>query len=498
VGLLNVGIRLVVIAALTLALTWSLHALAFAHARRFEKTHWTERARALWPLRSMMSFAAIGVAFVAALAVQSPPVPRPLFAAPLLGLIAAVIAGSLAWWPRLALDVKLGALTRPRSHLREALGVSLLFFPFVWVLAGLLLTDLGDEPFGIALGAGAGAVALALTGLGATALLARELGLLLPASKQVDEAVARAARKLERGAPRAFELEWGRASAAALPVLGWVLFTRRALDVLDDAELEAVALHEISQLRESRWEKAFHVLGQLTTLPLAIGVLYAEARSIRGLVYGTTATTLLFYFYGVLNRRIEQRAEAAGHQGSERDYAAALEALYRANLTPAVLRSHSHASLYERSIEAGKTPEYPRPAAPRSSLRYLALPILPLLYLSYVTATDLVASTPSNPEHADTAQLYVGIALGNDEAEQVLTARWAKEGRSEDALSQLRSTARFGEPDWRWSRIFFLEMQRGNCAGALQTLDALSLADPSAGQFDAMWKARCGRSLEDP
>ncbi len=496
VGLVNVGIRLLLVAALTLALTWSLHALALAYARRFERVHWTERARSLWPLRGMMSFAAVGVAFVAALAVQNPPVPRPLagVGAPLLGLLAAVIAATFAWWPRLALDVKLGALAPPRSHLREALGVSLLFFPFVWVLAAVLITDLGDEPFGIALGTILAGVALVLIGLGATALLARELGLLLPASKRAEDAVARAARSVGRSTPRAFELEWGRANAAALPVLGWVLFTRRALDVLDDTELEAVAAHEIVHLRESGAKKIAHVLGQLTTLPLVVGVLYAQGGSVHGLVYGTAATTLLFFSYGVWNRRLEQSSDREAHRASEPSYAAALEALYRANLAPAVLRSHSHASLYDRLLEAGKTPDYQRPRAPRSSLRYLALPILPLLYLGYVATRDVVAGAAPNPEQADTKQLYAGMALGSDDAEQELTARWAKAGRTEDALSQLRSTARFGEADWRWSRIFFLEMQRGNCAGAFHALQSLTEGEPSLGEFEKFWRARCDES----
>ncbi len=207
VGLANVGIRLVVVAALTLALTWSLQALVLRYARRLDGKNWTERARALWPLRNMMSYAAVALAFAAALVVQRPVLPSDLIGANGLGLFAAAVAGSLAWWPRLELDVKLGAMARPRSHLREALGVSLLFFPFVWVLGALLLVDLGDKPFGVELGTIAATTALVFTGLGAAAPLSRELGLLLPASKRLEEAVGRAARRLECPAPRAFELE---------------------------------------------------------------------------------------------------------------------------------------------------------------------------------------------------------------------------------------------------------------------------------------------------
>jgi Zn-dependent protease with chaperone function len=490
VGLVNLGIRLVVVAALTLALTWLLHALLLRYARRFDALHWTERARALWPLRNMMSFAAVGVAFIAALIVQTPPLPRQVLSAPTLALLAAAVAASLAWWPRLELDVKLGAMSRPRSHLREALGVSLLFFPFVWLLAALLLIDLGDKPFGIALGTVTATVALVSTGLGAAALLARELGLLVPASKRLEGAVARAAQSLGQPAPRAFELEWSRANAAALPLLGWVLFTRRALDVLDDAQVEAIAAHEIVHVGEARGVKALRVFGQLATLPLVLGILYAQAGSIRGLVYGTAATAVAFFGYGIAIRRLEQRADAGAHQAAEHSYAAALEALYRANLAPAVMRSHSHPSLYDRLVAAGKTPDYPRPSQPRQLLRYLALPILPLLYAGYIGATELVARAAPNPVSARPERLELGIALGNESAEEALTASWAKQGRESDALRQLRTTARYGYGEWRWSRIFFLEMQRGNCDGAFEAL--LALKDPSRSEFEPAFRAQCG------
>jgi Zn-dependent protease with chaperone function len=497
VGLANVGIRLLVVAALTLGLTWSLHALVLRYARRLDGLHWTERARALWPFRNMMSFAAIGLGFVAALAVQRPALPSDVLGVAGLGVLAAAVAGSLAWWPRLELDVKLGAMSRPRSHPREALGVSLLFFPFVWILAALLLADLGDKPFGVELGTVAATAALVLTGLGAAAFLARELGLLLPASQRLEGAVARAARRLERPAPRAFELEWSRANAAALPILGWVLFSRRALDVLDDEQIKAIAAHEIVHVGESRGTRVFRVFGQLATLPLVIGVLEAQAGALHELLYGAAATALLFLAYGVTMRRLEQRAGSGEHRATNPSYAAALEALYRANLAPAVLRSYAHASLYERLIEAGKTPDYARPLPPRGWLRYLALPILPLFYWGYTAAMGLAAHSAPNSAEADTDRLYVAMALGNEDAEEALTARWAKAGRAEDALSQLRTTARFGDADWRWSRIFFLEMQRNNCAGALQALQSISAEDPSLGGFEKIWKAECDRAPRD-
>jgi Zn-dependent protease with chaperone function len=493
VGLVNAGLRLLVVAVLSLALTWALHALVLRRARRFDGAHWAARARALWPLRNMMSFAAVAVTVVSALLVTSRPSTREVLSAPQLGLFAGVLAGSLAWSPRLELDVKLGALSRPRGHLREALGVSLLFFPLVWLLAAVLLANLGGEPYGIALGTVASAVGLLLTGLGAGSFLARELGLLTTASERLRAAVTRAAANLGRTAPRAFELEWGRANAAALPTLGWVVVTRRALEVLDDERLEAIVAHEIAHLTESPRVKAFRVVGQLAALPLLIGILYAQAGSFEGLLYGTLLTVLGLFAHGVVNRRLERRADANAHQASESSYAAALEALYRANLTPAVLRSHSHPSLYDRLLAAGRTPDYERPAPPRAWLRYLAVPIVPLFYLGYVAATDVVAGAAPDPETADTVGLHLGTALGNEESESVLTARWVQAGRIDEALAQLRATARPKSGDVRFHRIFVLEMERGNCPGALEALRAVSEGEPSLGlDFEAAYRERCG------
>jgi hypothetical protein len=238
--------------------------------------------------------------------------------------------------------------------------------------------------------------------------------------------------------------------------------------------------------------KLFRVAGQLSMLPLVIGILVAQAGSLPGLLYGTAAAALLFLAYGVTIRRLEQRADSGPQKAADRSYPAALEALYRANLTPAVLRSYSHASLYERLIEAGRTPDYARPLPPRNWLRYLALPILPLFYLGYTASTGLVAHSAPNPAEADTERLYLGMALGNDDAERALTARWVKAGRGDDALSQLRTTARYGEVDWRWSRIFFLEMQRLNCAGAHEALQGLDMAEPTSIDLGELWKAECG------
>ena len=69
-----------------------------------------------------------------------------------------------------------------------------------------------------------------------------------------------------------------------------------------------------------------------------------------------------------LSRRMEHQADAraAEAQASAGVYARALERLYETNLLPAVQASKrtTHPDLYDRMIQAGLNPDYPRPAPP--------------------------------------------------------------------------------------------------------------------------------------
>jgi hypothetical protein len=73
---------------------------------------------------------------------------------------------------------------------------------------------------------------------------------------------------------------------------------------------------------------------------------------------------------------MEERADKAGkaHEGEPGVYARALEKLYRSNLMPAVMRQKRavHPHLYDRMLEAGVTPEFPRPKPPSRMMSLLA------------------------------------------------------------------------------------------------------------------------------
>ena len=88
-----------------------------------------------------------------------------------------------------------------------------------------------------------------------------------------------------------------------------------------------------------------------------------------------------------LYRRMEDVADASAltHQHGEGSYASALEKLYAANLTPAVLSGDSRAypHLYDRLVAAGVSPTVPRPPIP-STHRYRAAVIVSFATLGLV------------------------------------------------------------------------------------------------------------------
>jgi hypothetical protein len=158
------------------------------------------------------------------------------------------------------------------------------------------------------------------------------------------------------------------ANAFAFVWTGDLLFTRRLVDLLDDAELQTVALHELAHVAEPMKVRILRT--SLAPLICALGL----ARVVHDL-WGNLAMIALFILplIGVvfgrhLAHRMEHHADAAARPEGDDTlaYASALEKLYRYNAIPVVLagRGLSHPHLYDRLAAAGATPDYPRPAPP--------------------------------------------------------------------------------------------------------------------------------------
>ena len=213
-----------------------------------------------------------------------------------------------------------------------------------------------------------GGVVLCAMALASGLPVLRLLRLAWPAGERVRGAVERAAGRMTAAVPPSFEVAWSMANAFALPTTGRLVFSTRLLEVLDDAQLAAVAAHELEHLREPLRVR----LSRLAGLPLLIGlgalVPVVEHAGVPGLVLLVGSLYLIGIIAGHTLLRMEVRADAAAH-GAEADpgvYGAALTRLYEVNLTPAVLsnRRRSHPALYDRLVAAGTPPPYPRPAPP--------------------------------------------------------------------------------------------------------------------------------------
>lgn len=174
-------------------------------------------------------------------------------------------------------------------------------------------------------------------------------------------------------APRNFVLESASANAFAFQGLGAIGYTSAALDIMSDEELLAIAIHEISHLREGPLDKASRFIplalffAYLACIPLIEAVSHPAVIAAGFLVL----IAVTKFIRGKISTRLEKRADSLVSE-STRDsggaaYAAALEKLYRHNLAPATLsgKHNSHPDLYDRMLEAGVTPSFERPKPPK-------------------------------------------------------------------------------------------------------------------------------------
>ena len=243
------------------------------------------------------------------------------------------------------------------------------------------------------------AIAIALIGLmallsvnlfGMTRVLCR-IGLAWPASPRLLAAASEASEKMDLTLAAVYEIDIASANAFALAVPKQVVFTRRALEVLDHEQLVAVCCHEIAHIAEPPKVKMIRIASSLLIFPLGLGNLAYTRFGEEGIFM----LVAIVFFAGVrlraLRRRMETTADTAAHQ-HESDkgvYAAALEQIYRASNVPAVLsKKRAHPDLYDRMMSAGVTPSYQRPAPPVVRRTYVSLALCLALLVGFGFAFD--------------------------------------------------------------------------------------------------------------
>jgi Zn-dependent protease with chaperone function len=453
-----------------------------------EDAPWCERTRIGHPTRIVATFTPFlaGGVFAGVLSVVLGPaaaLPRPA----LVGLAgfagyAGGLVASLRWQRRLTGE-RMGLL----AALGGAVGSVLVLAP-IWVaLAAMLLLVRAEWSLATFTGLAIGVAGTLAGGVWAGVPLARLLGLLRPASPRVAAAVARAAQATGVEPAAVFELGLPVANAAALPIPRWLFFTRRAVEGLSDAQIEAIAAHELGHVSEPAAVKATRVAGSLALLPVGAAIALIERFGpLYGLAAAYAGALAVALPVLLVRRRMEDRADAVahGHEGEPGVYARALERLYRLNHMPAVgwRKRGVHAHLYDRLVAAGVEPGYPRPAPPSGvrlgagigSGALLLMATLPFLVVPRITLYALGLDVETR------ALASVALVGGTGHDFQNLGHLLAAEGRFADGAAAL-AVAEDLEP-WRYDvtarRALYLA-SAGRCAearGALATARAVARA----------------------
>jgi Zn-dependent protease with chaperone function len=212
---------------------------------------------------------------------------------------------------------------------------------------------------------------------GGAAWLARGAGLLKPARSSLRLVVEAAVRSVDSSvsAAKVYEMQFAGSNAMALPLLRWVVFTSAAVERLERRALGAILAHELAHLDEPLTIKLLRVgMGAAMALPIAFVPAFSE-NPVVGFLYGLALFTIIGGAMRSLWRYLERRADkrAREHEHHEGAYAAALERIYQLNWADAGVASATHPSLYDRLVQAGAPPNYPRPPAAARGPRLLAL-----------------------------------------------------------------------------------------------------------------------------
>jgi Zn-dependent protease with chaperone function len=385
---------------------------------RARGAHWTERAR--------LYFTSTGSRFLPSawlygcMAFVSPWTASELSAVPEAWIDLAWILGMYAAWfllDRIRHRIATGQRVPSGAGLREFLLTLIVRQPLlILALAVLYSGRHADGALRTGLFVAIGLL-YALAAVGAGIWLARILRLTVPAPAALD-ALARGCALRTGISLRGVDVWPGRwANAFALPWIGRIGVTTRTLELLDESQLESVLLHELGHLNEP-WH--WRVLRALPALFL-LGLLLAAA----SIDFSAGALVALVLGGGVLHfsvlrfmRRAEERADrhANAHAVADAAYGRALERLYEANLTPAVMpRGHTHPHLYDRMLAARVTPDYPRPDPPSNArTKWFVIGML-------ITLVAPLIALAKYAEHAalqrsDQPSLYWRAALSLDAA----------------------------------------------------------------------------------
>ncbi len=329
-------------------------------------------------------------------------------------------------------------------------------------------------PGALALGAVALAVMYAL-GLGHGSTLARSVGLLRTpdarTQRVLDEAAAKAGRR-----PRDLLIApVTSANVYTFAALDRVVLTAPAAEILDDAELSALFGHALAHL-----DAAATLVHRRTAASLLLAVPFVFARPLvthLGVLgfYGTLVAAVVAL---VALRRFTaydfQSADrfATAREGAPGTYARTLARVYEFNLVPAVLaqKNPARAHLYDRMLDAGITPDVPRPAPPRAGRAVVAsLALTVLSAMGGLAAVDAIREARPDDDTARLALVGLTNGRGATLSDLALDTWRRNDAARSEALYALAAEA---DPHNTFvlTNLSIVQSNRGRCVEARATL----------------------------
>ena len=201
----------------------------------------------------------------------------------------------------------------------------------------------------------------------------RKLGLFLPPPERLQNIVRDTAAKMNVSVRGLWLMRSFAAQAYAVPPVKILLFTERLMQTLSDDEIAAVCAHELAHLTEARSEYYKRYVQWLMFLPWLFFKPLVHLFSLFGYLFLVFTTAGVPRLYRAISRKLDARADEMA-TATERDlgtYARALARIYEDNLLPAVTAKRgTHPHLYDRLLDAGVTPDFPRPAGANSTTWY--------------------------------------------------------------------------------------------------------------------------------
>ncbi|MEZ0296498.1 MAG: M48 family metalloprotease, partial [Candidatus Methylacidiphilales bacterium] len=335
--------------------------------------HWTQRARMVWPIRTLsLPLFVLATLMPATNFMATQPESFP-YSKGLVIFFVVLSAGTGALFAIARMRMVISQQAHPAWHvLRDFVVYITCFFGLTLVsgTAVLMFSSTLSQGWGL-LAAVVTAVLLGMTQFYTAGIpFLKMLGLVRPAPERIVALTDEAARRSGSISRPVVLIHWGIANALAFPGCQLIGITDRACKALDDQQIIAIMAHELAHLDESAGEKRRRLM---MSIAISVFPVLLLASIIHDFLFGKIAIFAIFFFLLTtaqsFSRRMEEKADTVGRSAETEagEYALALEQIHRVNLIPAVLSStpqHTHPELYDRMQACGITPDYPRPAPP--------------------------------------------------------------------------------------------------------------------------------------